>query len=348
MNTNLKHKLFRKKWNKRGFSSIIGAIFMILIVLSLASAYFFYTLSQNTNYNAAVRQQKQFDLNRISEGAQVTHARYSVNTPGMVSLTVQIKNPGPSSVNLTTLWVKVNDTNGVVSSGFQAENIIVQSGSIFSRSFNVPVTGVTPGLSYTYASWFITALGNTVVVQPVVVENIIMAQTTQGIGSLAMDFQNFVYYKIKTGNTLDFWPNGRSGYALYGASGAAGSSIAFRVNITNLDLNQRPIYLNASSVLFSIFPSSGGNFIGVAWYIVTVDASGRIQPNYNGVTLQFGQPTLIYFAAINPLLNGVQFAPYPSNKVTPGTSPVNLAVIGTIGGVAFGQNIPFVSIYINP
>jgi hypothetical protein len=37
----------------------------------------------------------------------------------------------------------------------------------------------------------------------------------------------------------------------------------------------------------------------------------------------------------------------PSKADFTKTAPVNLALIGTIGGSPYGQNIPFVSIYIN-
>ena len=41
--------------NKRGMSSVVGAMFMILIIGVIASGYFMFTLAQNTTYNDAMR-----------------------------------------------------------------------------------------------------------------------------------------------------------------------------------------------------------------------------------------------------------------------------------------------------
>lgn len=160
-----------------------------------------------------------------------------------------------------------------------------------------------------------------------------------------MNFRNFTYYNISQTApfVLNSYPTGASGYYVQGAKGPPIGQFAFRVIITDLDMYQRDIVLSSGSVLFSIFPSSGGNFQGTAWYIVNVDGTGAISNSYTPVTLHYNEAISLYFASSVP----GTYDPFKSATFT-GTTPVNLALVGSIGGVPFGQNIPFVSICITP
>jgi len=331
--------------NKRGFSSIVGALFMVLIVWSLASAYFFFTLSQNTNYNAAIRQKNQFDLDRLSEVVQISHAAFSADN-GYVNVEVRIKNSGPNTANLTAIWVKVIK-GGVTNYNSLPINLTVRSGESFAQSFTVPVGGVTPG-GNSFASWFITSRGNTVVAQLPSVENIIVASTTQGIGALAMDFQNFTAYRIvKQGSS--WYLNFSSGISAYNIK-QSNAPLAFCVNFTNMDYPKaRDLKLNKNSELFSIFPSTGGNYKAVTWYIANVDQNtGMIQTSFTNQSLYWNTPTMVYFVTRET----VSGSPFDAKSFVSdsdmflGTAPVNLALTGTIGSSPFGQNIPFVSLNI--
>ena len=99
----------KKKLDKRGFSSIVGAIFMILIVWTLASSFFLFTMSQNSAYNDAVRARNQLDINRISENIYVINVNYSVSANNNVSITAKIQNTGPSSIQFVTIWFYVSN-----------------------------------------------------------------------------------------------------------------------------------------------------------------------------------------------------------------------------------------------
>jgi len=61
--------------------------------------------------------------------------------------------------------------------------------------------------------------------------------------------------------------------------------------------------------------------------------------------LHYNVPTAEYLASGQPIKTGSPFI--PSSPVYTGTSPINLAIVGTKGGQAFGQNIPFVSISVS-
>lgn len=342
MRLSLRISGFKVRGRSRGFSSIVGGIFMVLMAFVIASSYFLWTLSQNTIYFAAVRDKNQFEADRLSENMQVNTTSYAVNTNGSVTVLATLQNTGASSIQLKTVWVYVSNSTWTNYNFSALSNTNVQGGTFFSLSAVLSVSGVNATGSYNFASWLMTARGNVVTLQQMTLtNNIVVSQTTQGIGALMMDFQNFTYYNV-TGSgpySLNF-SAGASGYYVQGAT-ASKAQIAFRVIVTNLDQNQRSITLTGGSVLFSIFPSGQQSIRGAFWYIVNVNSTtGAISNTYTNVTLIYNQATLLYFASNAP---GI-FGPSGVAPNAQGTTPVNLALIGQIGSDAFGQNIPFVSI----
>ncbi len=331
----------RSKAGKRGFSSVVGAIFMVLIMWVLATNYFIYTLSQNTGYNNAVGLMSQVDTNRKSESIQVANTGYAAYDNGSVTVSAQINNTGPISVRFVTLWVHVYNSSwtNYNFTGQLPPNPNVKGGAAYDINVNVNVSGVNTNGTYTFASWLITARGNSVGLQKTTMtNNIIIAQTTQGIGAVMMDFKNFTYYNVtgsKAPYSLANYPNGASGYLV---QGAYQGQIAFRVIITNLDQDQRLISLDANSVLFAIFPTLGTQPRGAYWYIATIDSTGNIVNTYNPLVLPYNTAVAVYFASINPGTYS------PAGSAYKGIGAVNLALTGTIGGSPFGQNIPFVTI----
>lgn len=152
----------RKRLNSKGFSSIVGAIFMMLIAMSLATAYFVSTLAQNTNYNLAIRQQNQLELDRLNEQITASSATYSV-LGNLVTVEVVISNTGNIPVTLKSLWVLDNSTGyfGVLNTTIlvPAKNTVVRSQST-GNAFNVTTNG--PMNTGAISSWFVTARGNIV------------------------------------------------------------------------------------------------------------------------------------------------------------------------------------------
>jgi len=336
----LRLRRLRLTRNKKGFSSIVGAIFMVLIVWVLVSSYFIWTLSENTRYNDAIREKNQLESAVLSENVQITNTTYVVNANDQVQISAAITNPSSLSVQFTTLWVYANNATYTGYNFTQLPNVNVKGGAYLSRSFDMIVKGLRPTTSnfYNFASWLITGRGNVVPLQKSTSSNIVIANTTYGIGALMMDFPNFIYYNVSQSRpyVLNGYPTGASGYYVQGAKKG---QFAFRVVITNLDQNQRNITLAAGSVLFSIFPTSTSAFQGSAWYIVNVNGTGAIFDSYTPVTLVYNVATPLYFASSG----AGTYSPFSQDTFT-GTCPVNLALIGTIGGIPFGQNIPFVSI----
>lgn len=348
MRTRLWHKtrLSRFRAERKGFSSIIGAIFMVIIVWILASGYFMYTLSENTVYNDAIRQKNMLESNALSESLQVINTTYVVSAANKVNVSASVTNMGSLSVQFGTLWAYASNSTYTGYGYSQLSNVNVYGGSTLSFSSNVTVQGLSGTSAYSFSSWLITARGNVVPLQKAILSytTIVSSNVTQGIGSLMMDFQNFTYYAV-TGNSPNYqltpFPAGSSGYSV--ASGAG--NIAFRVILTNLDQQQRQINLTSDSVFFSIFPTTPQQVRGSYWYIANVNSTGFVSSTFAPILLNYSIPEEVYFASSHPTVPGWNFSPISSSFT--GTAPVNLALIGTQGGKPFGQNIPFVSIKIN-
>ena len=328
----------------RGFSSIVGAVLAVLVMISLISTVFVWSLSQNTLYNNTVTQTRQADLDRSNEKIVVLNTTYTRYNNSEVNVYAQIQNIGSSSIQFITVWLYVSNSTLWTNYNFSSlVNASVQGGSIFTLNVNLTATGVNSYSTYSLSSWLITARGNAVALQQTIVSanNIIVSQTTQGIGALMMDFQNFTYYNV-TGSDPYFlyaYPTGASGYYLQGTGGPKGK-IAFRVIFTNLDQNQRNITLAAGSELFLIYPVKGGVYTCDNWYVINVNGSGAISSTYTPVTLVYNVATSVYFASST---RGTYTSTQTFTSST-GTAPVNLALVGQIGSDRFGQNIPFVSI----
>jgi len=341
----LLRKRFRKLTaNSKGFSSVIGTTFMVLVVMFLSTTVFLRTLSQNTLYNEAIREKNQLESDVLSENVQVTNTTYVVTGNDRVQILAAITNPSSLSVQFTTLWVYASNATYTGYNFTKLSNVNVQGGAYLSRSFDMIVGGLRSTGAYSFASWLITGRGNVVPLQKSTLSNIVISQTTQGIGALMMDFQNFNYYKVysKSGQYYFNFSSAKSGYNV----AKSDAPLGFSVNLANLDIKERNIILDFNSELFSIFPSTGGNYKAVTWYIVNVNpTTGLIQTTFTNIPLNYTKPTFVYFASKSPIQGS--FSTVNSNDMFTGTCPVNLALTGTIGGSPFGQNLPFVSILVS-
>ncbi|MGB9778567.1 MAG: hypothetical protein ACPLW8_04095, partial [Candidatus Bathyarchaeales archaeon] len=313
--------------------------FMVLIMLLLSTSVFLWSLSKNTEYNQAVKDKNQLEVDRLNEKVTASNVNYTISN-NLVSVSVELKNNGPLLVQIATLWVY--DAT-VKSYGFNNTlNITLKPGDDIFLSGNsaIKVKVNNANAADMFDAWFITGRGNVV---PIENKRLIVAQVSAGIGAIAMDFATFKYYNVtKVGGTyvLNNYPYGASGYYIIQNS----VGIAFSVTLTNFDLLGRNITLSSHSVFWTLFPVSPQQPRGSAWYIINVYANGTISNTFTSVILPYGIPTSVYFASAQDL-SGNSFVPCLSSYT--GTAPVNLALIGQIGDSPYGQNIPFASVYIS-
>jgi len=335
--------LLRKKLCKdsKGVYSIIAAVFMVLVVMVLYTNVFVFMLNQNVFFQEAVSEANQEDIDRINEIITVTDANYTVEGD-QVYVEATVTNDGPVSVQIITLWTfdatirryGYNDTLDI--------NLKTGDTIVFAESNALIVTMEGSDSSDVFACWFVTARGNLVPFQEE--QGVIVSSVTGGIGAIKMNFEDFKYYNVirqSSSYFLDGYPDGASGYLV----DEGGVGTAFQVSLTNLDKNNRDIDLSSASVLFSIFPTTPQQIRGAYWYLVNVDGNGVIADTFTTITLPYKAEKTIFFASSEMIQGSTTFS--PSSSGFTGTAPVNLALIGTIGGSPFGQNMPFVSIYIN-
>jgi len=328
--------------NSKGFSSVIGTTFMVLVMMFLCTSVFMWTLSQNTIYNEAMKEKNQIEVDRLNEKVTASNVNYTV-MGNVVSVEVVLENEGPVSVEIVSLWVidatmNKHNFSSPLNINLKPGNITYLQGS---KAINVTIVGSAS--LHQFSSWFVTARGN--VVPSEREGGIIVAQVSAGIGSVAMDFTSFKYYNVsKVGSSyvLNNYPNGGSGYTVIQPSGKD-VGIAFELCLTNFDPLKKEINLSSASVFWTLFPVLPTQPRGTMWYIVNVGDNGTIAGTFTTVTIPYGATTKVFFASAQDVNTG-GFVPSLSSYT--GTAPVNLALVGKIGDSAYGQNVPFVSIYI--
>jgi hypothetical protein len=92
------------------------------------------------------------------------------------------------------------------------------------------------------------------------------------------------------------------------------------------------------------FPQSPGQ--NRLWYIVNVDSNGNVASSYSLVSIAFRETKLLVFAS------GKSGSFSSSDRIyilrSDDSCALNLLLLGTIGAKDYAQNIPFVSLYVNP
>lgn len=318
----------RKTAGKKGFSSVVGAVFMVLIMMVLASSYFVYSLSQNNVYNNAVAQKNQLNVDRLSESAQVINTTYTPYANGSVTVYAQIKNIGASSFQFITVWLYVSNATWTNYNFSKLSNANVPSGNLFTLpNVSLKISGISPNATYTFASWLITARGNVVPLQQTIVfaNNIIVAQVAQGIGSISMDMKQFTHYD------LDSSPNNGTDI------GAPNHSFIvpklkytfFALLLTNCDPSGQNINLTSNCYIW-VPTAQSETMKSDSWSIAKI-VGNKYMTGFTYQILPWSIPTWVYFGATQP-------------KWDVGVLPVNICLFGKIGSADYGQNIPFVSV----
>ena len=159
---------------------------------------------------------------------------------------------------------------------------------------------------------------------------------------IGITFPDFKYYNVsQVGESyvLEPYPSGGEGYTVL-----IGQDMAFRVTLTNFDESKNDLKLSSHSALWMLFPTSEQQPRGAWWYIVNVDTNGTIVTPFTTITLPYGVATQVFFASsTDGVFNPSRIkAPIAPNQ----PAAVNLMLVGEIEDSAYGQNTPFVSVYV--
>ncbi|UCC33074.1 MAG: hypothetical protein JSW53_04615 [Candidatus Bathyarchaeota archaeon] len=291
------------------------------------------------------------EANRSSEKILVSDLSYDVEE-GLVHLEGIVTNESPVPVQITTLWVlhKVTEKHGfndMVDINLKAGDSLNFTGS---EALTVAVEGLeADNSSNAFASWFVTARGNLIPLEEErewIQYNYTTINITEPsggnpkviIGSLMLDLETFRYFTYTSFNHLSDYPGGIRGYNV-----PASTDMAFGCMVTNVDPANRSIVLDSHSLLWFTLPVSDVPH-NRWWYTVDVADDGTISTSYSDVVLTHGETRLIVFASADDT-GSSSFSRQNTPKGGVSVS-VFLLFHGTIGGEPWGQNIPFVSVYI--
>ena len=325
--------------DSKGFSSIVGAVFAALVMISLISTAFVWSLSQNTLYNNTVTQTRQIDLDRSNEKTVVLNTTYTPYNNSKVNVYAQIQNIGSSSIQFITVWLYTSNSTWTNYNFTSLVNASVQGGSTFTLNVNLTATGVNSNSTYSFSSWLITARGNTVALQTIIVGSnvIISSQVAQGIGSISMDFKQFNYYDFGSSSPS----NGTNmGTPLNSFNMANGNYTILSVVLTNYDNSTQDIILGPDAYIWIAVPQ-GGTMKSQSWSIANV-TNNKYITSFSTQRLIYSQPTPVYFGPMAPGFAAAVFGGQPK------VFAVFILLFGQVAGKDFGQNIPFVAFKISP
>ncbi|UCC33072.1 MAG: hypothetical protein JSW53_04605 [Candidatus Bathyarchaeota archaeon] len=311
---------FRKIWRgrSRGISTVLGTVFLTLVIFAISTNVFIWTLSRNADYTQAVKEENQNYADRQSESVIAYNANYTVSGDE-VTLKVTVRNTGSVAVHIINLWIFDTDTSNQRYANKSCD-ISLSPGQIryLRGEESLAVTIPEVNASHLFVSWFVTARGNTISVEDATV---LLAEIAQGIGSISMDFPTFRYYVV-TGGTL--------GPAQYSFNIPAKEYTIFGVYLTNLDPRRQNINISRYSCFWLSVPPKNAM---AYWDIVKVE--GETVLPFEFQILEYGTPTLVYFG------------PTMAQQIAGSQAAANILLYGTIGDEDYGQNIPFISLYLS-
>jgi len=334
----LPRRKFRK--NSRGISSLIAAIFMVIIILFMSFNVFTFTLFKNTQFRDAVDALNRMDVEQTYERISFSDVSFPRLENNWTLVEAQLTNDGPVSVRIVSLWVLQSATGkyGHADVGMpdlgpgQTDSF---TGLVAAVEFvdGEPVLTGWPEASGGFTAWFITARGNRIPVE----DEVVYAQVSQGLGSLVMDFDNFRYYLYqKSNSTLLNYPEGNVSFNI-----PQGAYVGFGIFLRNEDPKKRTITLDSHSC----FWQPGREALGeLGWFIVNVDPSSGIvdEEFYSPIVIGYGDVKMLVFLSSSDIESGFLTAKTPTKRVTVATF---LLLHGFIGSDDFAQNIPYVSLF---
>ncbi|MFQ6064039.1 MAG: hypothetical protein ACE5L6_01050 [Candidatus Bathyarchaeia archaeon] len=327
----------KKVWNGRskGLSTILGTVFLTLVIFAISTNVFIWTLSQNAQYTQTVKDENQKNVDRQSEHLIASGTNYSVSGDE-VTVKVTLRNAGSVAAQVINLWVFDTTEQKYTNKSL---NLNLNPGEalplIGSSSLKVNLSGANA--SHEFASYFVTARGNTIPLTST--EDIIVAELAQGIGSIAMEFYTFRYFEYEGSKKLANYPSGIVSFDV-----PSSTNVAFGCRLTNLDPRRQPIIFDSHSLLWIFQPVSSVPH-STWWYLVNVADDGTISSTFSPITIAYGETKLLVFASDDDVgTSGFGRQKTPSKALS---VPVFLLLHGTIGGAPYGQNIPFVSLYID-
>jgi FlaG/FlaF family flagellin (archaellin) len=286
--------LFEKIWNghSKAVSTVVGTVFLMLIIFMVSANVLLWTFSQNAQYNEEVMKRNQEEADSRNENVVASDGNYSVSGDE-VTVEAELANDGAVAAQIVNLWVLDTATQRY---GFNNTIPALSLNLNPGDSKKVSATVTMPGAdeSHTFNSWFLTARGNTIPLE----EDAPTQQSTYPkmiLGALVLDFDKFRYFNY-TGdpyNQLVNFPDGVIGFDV-----PQQEYVAFGCYLTNVDPANRTMVIDSHSLFWQ--PGRPSVPEG-AWFIVNVNATGRVQTTYSPIAIEVGETKMLVFASANDL-----------------------------------------------
>ena len=269
--------------DRKGYSEIVGAIFMVLIALFLFFNVFMFVLNQNTAFQDSASQANQLLANRLAEKFTLSTPTYPINdTTHQVSVSVNVINVSPLSVLIESLWIK--DSAAANPNCFNVpESIALQPGQSAILTGAVTIQSASSLDMGSCTSWFVTARGNTI--------STIQSESTIGSGSgngaCAADL-----FAISGANTASPFET-LAGVSRTGGSGSKLTNAGVpSITTTNahdfiigaLEVQNQPVDVAVTPNIYKLIGSptvdaSKSRFTANAYYIAS--ATGTYNPDFS-------------------------------------------------------------------
>jgi len=308
----------KKIWNgrSRGISTVLGTVFLTLVIFAISTNVFLWTLSRNAEYTLAAKEENQKTADRLNEYVVASGANYSVSADE-ITIKVMLTNAGPVAAQMINLWVFDTTQEKYAN---EPVDVSLNPGQASDRILTITISGANA--SHDFVSWFVTARGNTVPLQTE--EGVVIAELAQGIGSISMDFKTIRRYIVDGDNML--------GSPAFNFTIPAGEKTVFGISLTNLDRSKLDINLTSHSCVWLTPPGTAASDY---WPIAKVVDGQVIPDGFDFQILEYGKPTLLYFGPTKPM-----------SSLQDKINAVNILLYGKIGPNDYGQNIPFAAIYV--
>ena len=339
---------------------MIAVVFLIVML-----AYFSFEMTQKSSLDQAVNERN--ILEHATTQEKITASVY--NSAG--ALNVQITNEGSAPVTIVSIIVGTAYPNNVIQS--YNTQLMINSGG---KSSPFPLTGVTN----TGPLWVkVISSRGTVAMALYPLPNSGSGNNGGGgsatvagaIGDVYLNFESYTWYKVvdSSGAPCQAFPcflspakgPGYQAFTMYTDLVSSPYSVAFSVQVEDVNLNHYPLILDSNTMLFQYWPN-GASIRSGLWFI-TSNQSNVIQQTYTPIVLPWGQIVTIVFAdgPSGPCTNSCQpatnFTPQQlaqAGAPTEGLVPTFIFVHGwknepTTATPNWGQNLPFTSTaYLTP
>ena len=149
------------KGRSKGISTVIGTVFLILIILMVSTNVILWTFSQDAQYTLAVQDENQKSVDRLSENVIASGANYSVSGND-VTVEAILTNAGSTGVQIINLWVFDTDLTNQRYANKSVDLSLFPGDVEYHIGGSSPVVTI-PGAdaNHTFVSWFVTGRGNT-------------------------------------------------------------------------------------------------------------------------------------------------------------------------------------------